>query len=87
MQAKPEDQIPYPVDEKLIQEALSIGNGAYVHDINCYLGEYRSWISNWNKSYDISYWFKIIISERKLRGAIHEAKSGRNIKPPWLIRK
>lgn len=84
---KPEDRVQFPIDNGLIAEAQTIGNGAYVHDINCCIGTYRSWVRLWSERWESQYWYKAVEAERTLRGTVAAAKLGRPYHAPWATRK
>lgn len=87
MAAQERDRIPYPIDEGLIREAQMIGSGAWVHDINRAIANYRYGIKRWQETYECHRWYAVVKSERELRGIVAEARMGKHFHAPWATRK
>lgn len=83
MAVEDKHQIPYPIDEDLIRQAQSLGDGKYVHDINCAIGEYRGYARVWTQTWNPQYWSKTEHWERQLRGIVAQAKIGKITCGPW----
>lgn len=82
-QAKAEHRIPYPIDEELIRQAHSIGDGRFVHDVNQKICNYECIVKAWNQSFEHAYWNQCVNAERSLRGVIAEARLGVTRRAPW----